>query len=283
MKKVIFVFFVFILSIVVVGCSNTTEQEARLNIAVTIVPEEAFVKNVGGDYVNVLTIIPPGYSPANHEPSAKMMADLSKVDAYFAIGVPAEEGNIFPKVTDLNLIKLHEEVVKVYPDREFAPDNRDPHIWLSIKRVKVMIEIIADELSRLDPDMESYYQENASNYLEDLDELDQKIIDVFNDKESKMFMIFHPSLGYFSEDYDLMMYALELDGKEATINHLQDMIDLALANNIQTVFHQAEIDSEQVQSFIEEIDGELVKINPLSSDYIDNLFDIALKIGDSLS
>ena len=283
MKKVIFVFFVFILSIVVVGCSNTTEQEARLNIAVTIVPEEAFVKNVGGDYVNVLTIIPPGYSPANHEPSAKMMADLSKVDAYFAIGVPAEEGNIFPKVTDLNLIKLHEEVVKVYPDREFAPDNRDPHIWLSIKRVKVMIEIIADELSRLDPDMESYYQENASNYLEDLDELDQKIIDVFNDKESNMFMIFHPSLGYFSEDYDLMMYALELDGKEATINHLQDMIDLALANNIQTVFHQAEIDSEQVQSFIEEIDGELVKINPLSSDYIDNLFDIALKIGDSLS
>ena len=283
MKKVIFVFFVFILSIVVVGCSNTTEQEARLNIAVTIVPEEAFVKNVGGDYVNVLTIIPPGYSPANHEPSAKMMADLSKVDAYFAIGVPAEEGNIFPKVTDLNLIKLHEEVVKVYPDREFAPDNRDPHIWLSIKRVKVMIEIIADELSRLDPDMESYYQENASNYLEDLDELDQKIIDVFNDKESNMFMIFHPSLGYFSEDYDLMMYALELDGKEATINHLQEMIDLALANNIHTVFHQAEIDSEQVQSFIEEIDGELVKINPLSSDYIDSLFDIALKIGDSLS
>ncbi|MFA7076370.1 MAG: zinc ABC transporter substrate-binding protein [Candidatus Izemoplasmatales bacterium] len=283
MKKTFLLLFILILSFMIVGCQNTTQQNSRLNIAVTIVPEEAFVKNIGGEYINVLTIIPPGYSPANHEPSAKMMAELSDVDAYFAIGVPAEEGNIFPKVSELNLIKLHEEVAKVYPDREFAPGNRDPHIWLSIKRVKVMIEVIATELSRLDPEMETFYWQNAHSYLEELDVLNQKIIDEFASVEHNMFMVFHPSFGYFADDYGLVMNALELDGKEATINHLQDMIDLAKANDIHKVFYQAEINSEQVESFIEEIDGELVRIDPLSSDYIDNLYKISIEIGDSLS
>lgn len=283
MKKIsVLLLFAFI-AIANISCQNNSFDDARVKVAVSILPQEAFVKNVGKENVGVLTIIPPGYSPANYEPSAKTMAQLSKVDVYFTIGVPTESGNILPDVEELNMVRLEEEVRAVYDDREFAAGNRDPHIWLSIKRVKVMVQVIADELSRIDPEMADFYQDNANDYLAELDECHNQALEIFEGKTMRLFMLFHPSFGYFADDYGLEMHALELDGKEATIKHLQDMIDLARDNDIHMVFHQAEISSDQVQSFIEEIDGVLVQLNPLSSDYISNFLIIANAIGESLS
>lgn len=283
MKKLSYILLVLFLVIVFIACDSNTTDESRLQVAVSITPQAAFVDNIGKEYVNVLTVIPPGYSPANYEPSAKTMASLSEVDVYFTIGVPTEAGNILPEVETLNTIHLDENVRSVYPDLEFSPGSRDPHIWLSIKRVKVMVQAIADELARLDPEMSDFYLDNAEDYLSELDTLNQEISDIYTSKTMRKFIVFHPSYRYFADEYNLEMYALEQDGKEATVSHLQAMIDLAKDNNIRVIFYQSEIDSSQVESFSEEISGEGVSLNPLAYDYINNLRSLAEAIGDSLS
>ncbi len=283
MKKISFTLLFLILGIVFIACDSNTTDDSRLQVAVSITPQAAFVDNVGKEYVNVLTVIPPGYSPANYEPSAKTMASLSEVDVYFTIGVPTEAGNILPEVETLNTVHLADKVREVYADLEFSPGSRDPHIWLSIKRVKVMVQAIADELARLDPEMSDYYLDNARDYISELDTLDQEISEFYTNKTMRKFIVFHPSYRYFAEEYNLEMYALEQDGKEATVSHLQAMIDLARANDIHVIFYQSEIDSSQVESFAEEITGEGVSLNPLAYDYIANLRSLAEAIGDSLS
>lgn len=283
MKKISYVFLFLFLGIVFTACSANTTEDVRLQVAVSITPQAAFVDNVGKEYVNVMTVIPPGYSPANYEPSAKAMASLSEVDVYFTIGVPTEAGNILPEVETLNTVHLAEKVREVYSDLEFSPGSRDPHIWLSIKRVKVMVQAIADELARLDPEMRDYYLDNASDYLSELDTLDQEIFEFYNNKTMRKFIVFHPAYRYFADEYNLEMYALEQDGKEATVSHLQAMIDLARDNEIHVIFYQSEVDSSQVESFAEEIDGEGVSLNPLAYDYIANLRNLAEEIRDSLS
>jgi len=55
-----------------------------------------------------------------------------------------------------------------------------------------------------------------------------------------------------------------------------------LANNITTVFYQAEIDSSQVAAFAEEIHGDMVMLDPLSADYLNNLLDMATHILEAL-
>ena len=131
----------------VTGCSSNEKAEAnkginkKLIIAVTIVPEQAFVEAVCGDLVEIVTLVPPGNSPENYEPSPKEMKKFSKASLYFSIGVPTEEANILPNVGDVKIISLQDEVSSIYQDRTFASGGRDPHIWLSPKRVKVMIEI----------------------------------------------------------------------------------------------------------------------------------------------
>lgn len=267
------------------GCAAgdaTTESPDKPVIAVTIVPEKTFVEAVCGDLAEVVTMVPPGNSPGNYEPTPQEMEQLEKASLYFAIGVPTEEANILPNIKDIKTIALHEEVALVYPERKFASGERDPHIWLSPKRVKVMIETISRELGRFDPENKQIYNDNAKAYLEKLEELDREILSALEGANNRKFIVYHPAFGYLADDYDLQMYALEEEGKEATIQHLEDMIDLALAENIKVIFYQEEIDSSQSEAFAEEINGETIQLAPLAADYIDNLKKMARTMGDTI-
>ncbi len=262
------------------GCANKKEDVNKKSevdkptVAVSIVPEKTFVEAVCGDLVNVVVLIPPGNSPENYEPTPKEMTEFNEAIAYFAIGVPTEEANILPLASDLDqlkIVKLNEVVAEVYPELEIAPGERDPHIWLSPKRVKVMINVIAEEMGKIDPDHKEQFTENGKKYLEQLDTLDQNLKIAVDAASTKKFIVFHPSLGYIANDYGLTMYSLEKNGKEATANQLEEIIDFAKKENIKALFYQAEISSKQADSFAQEIGGKTVLLEPLSGDYIENL------------
>lgn len=62
----------------------------KISVFVSIVPQQYFVQQIGKDLVDVQVMVQPGASPATYEPKPKQMADLSKTNIYFAIGVPYE-------------------------------------------------------------------------------------------------------------------------------------------------------------------------------------------------
>ena len=262
----------------VAGCSKDKAESKKLVIAVTILPEKTFAEAVCGDLAEVVVMVPPGNSPETYEPSPKQMAQFSKANLYFALGVATEEANILPKakgIKELKVIKLQEDVAKVYPDIEIAPGERDPHIWLSPKRAKIMVEAIAREMGTLDPKNKATYEKNAKAYLAELDLLDKDIKQALKGVENKKFVVFHPAFGYLAADYNLKMYALEEEGKESTPQRLRAMIDLAKAENIKAIFYQAEISSKQAQAFANELGGKTVQLEPLAANYIENYKNMA--------
>ncbi len=259
------------------GCANeatTTTAKEKPIVAVSIVPQKTFVEAVCGDMAEVIAMVPPGNSPANYEPTPKEMEQFSKAKLYFAIGVPTEEANIMPKAKEINemkIIKLQEEVAKAYPDRELAPGKRDPHIWLSPRRAVVMVQSIAQEMGELDSANKEKYEENAQKYIAELEDLDKQLETALKDVENNKFIVFHPAFGYLADDYNLQMYALEQDGKEATPQRLEEMVDLAKQEKIKAIFYQAEVSSKQAEAFAEEIGGKTIQLAPLAPNYIDNL------------
>jgi zinc transport system substrate-binding protein len=272
--------YLIVLSIVcpVAACSVPKDAglvDSRLTIAVTIPPQKAFVAAVCGDRADIEVLVPPGNSPGNYEPDAMQMQQLSGADVYFTIGVATEKANILPRVSHLPVFDLAAAVSEHYPDRLLAPESRDPHIWLSVRRVKVMIEVIADEVSRLDPEYASLYQANAQDYLEQLDTLEQDMAALLSGASGQTVLVYHPSFGYLADEYGLEMLALEQDGKEATPQHLQELVDLACQKSIRTIFCQAEIDSRQSAAFAEEIGASIVVLYPLAEDYLENMRAIA--------
>ncbi len=274
-KKVALIVLVSCFIISVTACGDNIENNGKVNVAVSIVPQETFVKAVGGDLVSVVTMIPAGASAENYQPTVKQMAAFEQSDVYFSIGVPAEETNIIPNVGDVKVVSMVEKVEAVYDSITFENGVRDPHMWLSPKRVIVMIEAICDELSVIDVENKDVYEANAKSYIEELNSLDLTIKDALSNMKNKAFIVYHPAFGYLASDYGLTMYALEEEGKEATVEHLAEMVDFAKENNIKVIFYQAEIDSNQSQTFADEIGGKTSKLEPLSPDYINNLKSMA--------
>lgn len=282
------------------GCTQQNkEQDNRLKVAVSIVPQKTFVEKIAGDLAEVTVMIPPGNSPANYQPTPKEMKDFSDAQLYFAIGVPAEEANIRPKISELNenmkVVNLAEKVAEVYPDRFFQAENeeehegnakeetekehehqgRDPHIWLSPKRVIVMVEEMRDALIQLDSENKSVYEENAQNYIQELETLDKEIQKTLQGVDSPSFIIYHPSFGYFAEDYGLNMVAIEENGKTATAQGIKEVVDFANEKEIKVIFYQEEFDSNQAETVAKEIGGETLKVAPLAPNYIENMMEIS--------
>ncbi len=254
------------------------EEREKLTVAVTIVPQQAFVKEIAGDLVDVVLMVPPGNSPGNYEPTPQEIQMFSDAAVYFSIGTPTEEPNILPHAEEMGtieVVRLQDVVAAKYPDREISPGRRDAHIWLSPKRAMVMVETMAEKISSLDETNRQTYEQNAAMFISQLEELDQYLLNTLDNLSSNKFIVFHPAFGYLADDYGLEMYALEQDGKEATPERLKEMIDFAKGEGIKVIFYQKEIDSPQSRSFAEEIGGETIRIAPLSPDYIDNLKKIA--------
>ena len=256
-------------------------QEAKPIVAVTIVPQATFVNAIAGDAVEIITMVPPGSSPETYEPTPQQMVEFSKAATYFAIGIAVEETKVLPSIGDIPVVDLAEAVREEYPDRMFDENERDEHIWLSPKRVKVMVQAMTEELVRLMPENKDAFQKNSQAYVALLDELDQELVDIFAEMSPKIFIVYHPAFGYIAEDYNLEMVALEEEGKESTPQQLQSVVDLAKEQALKSVFYQQEVDSRQATSFAEEIKGSAVQLSPLSAEYIENMKTMALAIAEA--
>ena len=275
-----------LLAAVLGGCGAVSTQQTDSGkpvVAVTIVPEETFVKKVCGDLVDTIVVVPPGYSPESYEPSPVEMAKFSRAEVYFTVGVPVESASVLSYASkDTEIVSLADACAKKYDELQID-GGRDPHIWLSPKRAVVMVQTIADKMSSLDPANSDTYEANAEDYIAEIQNTDSQIIDLLSGLESRSFIVFHPAFGYFAADYDLQMYSLEKNGKEATATELAEMVDFAKENGIKTIFYQAEIDSSQSEAFAEEIGGNTVKLDPLSADYTNNLLLMAQTLAEGMS
>lgn len=271
------------------GCKSSSPMNTKSTdkqiIAVSIEPEKTFVEAVVGDAYEVIVLIPPGNSPSNYEPTPQEIQKFNDAIVYFSIGVPTEASNINDLAKEnagLTIVPLHEIVSAVYPDVEMAPGQRDSHIWLSPKRVMIMVEAIAQKMGEINPDELALYTTNAKAYIEQLKDLDAEITSTFVTLENRKFIAFHPAFGYLADDYAMQMFSLEENGKEATPQRIREMIDFAKAENIKVVFYQAEISSKQAESFADEIGAQMILLDPLSGDYISNLRKMIQVIAEGL-
>jgi len=280
-KKILFLSLVLGIAVMLMLTACNKEESVdsnKLKVAVTIEVEKDFVEGVAGDLVDVVTLVPKGGSPETYEASPLETSKFQAADIFFAMELPVENGKNIPKGGKFITVNLADAVRDKYEERYFAPGSRDHHIWLSPKRVIVMVEKIAATLIEKDPLNKDVYMKNKEEYIKKLEKLDLDIQEMFKDKSQKTFLIYHPALGYFADEYGLEMLAFEEEGKEAEPKHIGELIDIAKAKNIKGIITTEEISSKQVDAFAEEIGGKVIVVEVLAKDYIGSMENMAKKI-----
>ena len=257
------------------GVTFFSGPHAKPTVVVSVPPQQTFVWEVAGDLVNVVTMLPPGANHETYSPPPQDMEKFSQAKLYLAIGLPTERTGIMPKATELNrslkVVDIQNEVAKTYVPRYFAPDDQDPHIWLSPKRAALMVRLTARELGGMDPANKNLYLANAENYVSRIEAADREVRGMFQSLPNRTFIVYHPAFGYFADDYGLTMVALEEEGKEADPGRMRGIIDMAREKGVKTIFFQEDIDGRQSKTFAEELGGRAEKISPMAANYIDNL------------
>lgn len=270
MKKIILLL-VTLIAISPIFAQGKKEINEKPIIAVSIIPQATFVEKVAKDKVDIVTLIPKGSSPANYEPTPKQRIEFEKAALYFSIGVPSEEFSILPMVNKkTKVVYLADEVAKTYPSL-YIGDSRDPHIWLSPKRVIVIIDIISEQLSTLDPDNKDFYKKNAEEYKAEIQDSIDKINESLKNYQNKSFLVYHPAFNYFASDFNLNMLSIEEEGKTPTPKSLINIIETAKEKGIKNIYYQAEIAAEQSVAFSKELGGKAILLDPLSPNYLSNL------------
>jgi len=274
---------------------------ANINAVVSIVPQETFLKKIGGDKVNVTTMIKPGNSPHTYEPKPSQMKDISKADIYFTIDVEFEHNwlkkfqnqnkSMIVKYMGDNIAKIKMEAHSHHDEHkdhdhkkhedhdehdEHEEGGEDPHVWTSPANVKIIAQNIFKELSKLDKENTAYYKKNLDMFLKEIEQTDKKIKSLFkNTPKHTKFMVFHPAWGYFAKKYDLEQLAIESGGKNPKPKQLAHLIDEAKEEKVQAVLTAPEFSTKSAKQIAKEVGVPVIKISPLNPKWSENLINLA--------
>lgn len=257
------------------GCDREAVTTGKTVVAVTILPQAGFVEAVGGDRVEVVVMVPPGASPHTYEVTPDQMTKLSNAKMYAKVGSPIEfELAWMDKLIAVNKSMLVVDCSKgIDLTQSQDPDEPglDPHIWLSVKNAKIMVQNICDGLEQVDAVNKAYYEEHCTAYLEELTKLDSDLAVDLSGVKNRSFIVFHPAFGYFARDYNLKQIAVEQEGKEPDADYIVRLIEEAKESNIRVVFVSPQYSTKSAESIAKEIGGKVVIIDPLAKDFIGNM------------
>lgn len=266
-------------------------------LTVSILPQKFFVNRIAGNRWKITVMIPPGHNPATYEPTVSQMKNLTGSSIYFRIGHIPFEGvwmktfiNLNPqmKVVDtsagIELIQTHHyHHHSNQEDRHNESTGVDPHIWLSPKSVKTIAKHIYENLAEADPPYQSVYLDNYQKFLLEIDRLDMEVKQSLKDASGKKFLVFHPAWSYFARDYMLIQIPIETEGKHPKPADLKKLIDVARSEDIRFIIVQKQFDTHSAEAIMKDINGQVIRLDPLAENWSSNLKTIAKRLKNSLT
>jgi len=266
---------ILLIFILLIG-SKWVQARPPIQVAVSIPPQAYFVKQVGGNQVRVIILLPPGANPATFEPKATTLLSLSRAKIYFRIHVPFEEAW-------MNKFRAVNRRMKVVDTtREIKRINNDPHVWLAPLLVKIQAKTICEEFKALDPAGRENYERNLRRFNQSLDELSARINRLFRNLKRRTILVYHPCWGYFAKEFGLTQIAIERGGKAPGAAAMAEIMKSARLHGIHCVFAQPQFDTKSAQIIARQINGRLVLIDPLAEKWDLNLLNVAGKMADCL-
>lgn len=299
MKKILskIISFAIIISLFVAcGKDNVknNQKEEKQTIYTSFYALQSITKEIVGDKMEVKNLIPNGQGVHHWEPTAKDMKDLYKGSAILVNGLNLETWTEKFKsaLTDLKLVEVskgvnlletahhHEEgedhehehehehkgenkdVVKPMTEKEekhHSHGKYDPHIWLSLRNMKVVAKNICEQVISMDKANESYYKENLKKVENRLDELDKKYSDELKNSRTKSIITSHEAFAYLFNDYGLKQIAIEgLNSEsEPDLAKMKSIVEQAKKEGLKYVFYEELSESKVEETIAKEIGGQV--------------------------
>ena len=216
------------------ACGNINKSEKKdvstnnkLKIYTTAFAFQSFTEQIGGKYVDVESIYPPGADMHSFEPTQKEMVNIAKSDLFIysnqdmdpvakkIAGSINNEHLKLPVAANLkqaDLLSNHEhdhehegheahEEHDEHEGHDHEEGSKQPHMWLDPVLNKKMVKAMKDDLVKKDSRHKAYYEKRYKQLIADLDDINHKMKDITSNSKRDTVVISHDSIGYLANRY----------------------------------------------------------------------------------
>ncbi|MBT2690323.1 zinc ABC transporter substrate-binding protein [Bacillus sp. ISL-47] len=247
MKKAI-IFLTLGLILVLSACTDEPPakeggENKKETVYTTVYPLQYFTERIGGDFIQVETVYPPGSDEHTFEPSQKDMMNLADSDLFIFVGLGLEgfvekaketlkNENVTMAAAGENIEFVHSEdnhdaaheeeghsEEHSGEEEESHSDDHsgeaeegnddhnhgdiDPHVWLDPLYAKEMAKSVKAALAEQMPEHEEQFEKNYQELAQELDDLHSDFEQTIKNAKHKEFIVSHAAYGYWEERYGL--------------------------------------------------------------------------------
>ena len=289
MKRLFALLLALTLAVSLVGCGpRQRAEDGKLQVVCTVFPYYDFARQIGGDDVDVTLLVAAGKETHSFEPTPLDVITLSESDVFLYNGGESEAWvedilsaageniavtlPLMPQVSALaeewaeGMEGGHDDHDHDHDSEDHSHDSDDieydEHVWTSPVLAKTLCQAICDALCQADPAHQEGYQSRLTDYLAQLDQLDEAFRDTVAAGQRRL-LVFGDRfpLLYFCREYDLD-YRAAFHGcagdTEPSLATLKYLIDVVEEQEIPVVY-TIELSSRKVAQAIAETTGAQVR------------------------
>ncbi|GAA1867622.1 metal ABC transporter substrate-binding protein [Myceligenerans crystallogenes] len=258
-----------------------------VSVLASFYPLQYVAEQVGGEHVQVDNLTPPSADPHDLELSPAQARRIGQVDlVVFQSGLqPAVDEGIEARApahvvdaagfADLAAAEADEHAGEEHAGEEHAEDEHageehehgatDPHFWLDPSRLAALGQVVADELSAVDPEHADDYAAGAAKLGRDLEELDQEFADGLATCAGSTVVTSHAAFAYLADRYSLEQVGLTSFDPEAEPSpaRLREVAGIARENDVTTVFSETLVSLEVAETLAGDLGLRTATLDPL--------------------
>jgi ABC-type Zn uptake system ZnuABC Zn-binding protein ZnuA len=226
--------------------ASPTQAGGRLRVVATTTVFADIVRQIGGDAVDVTSILPSGVGPEDYEPRPDDARRIADADLVVSNGVGLDD--FLDKLikaagtTGVDQIVLGDGI----PTIEVGGEP-NPHFWLDPSLVeRFYVPAIRDRLTRRRPAAATDVAARATAYIDQLKALDAdnaRKVATLPEGHRKL-VTFHDAFPYFAQHYgfELVGVVLQNPGQEPSAGDLAALVAKIKAAHVRAVFSEAQFD-----------------------------------------
>ena len=269
------------------GKPEKQNTDTKPTIALSILPQQYFVQRIAGDLVSSVVLVGEGQSPHSYEPTPSQMAALAKAKAWILSGTDFEEvlvdkvSSLYPnllvidgtKGVTFRSLEEHDHEEGEDPDHAVDGDSleRDRHTWLGWSSAKILAGHVLETAITLLPEQKVLLEANHQQLIEEIDATFLSLKERLAPLAGRKVFVYHPSFGYFFDEFDLIQEAVEIGGKEPTARDLSLLIQKAKSENAVALFVQKQFPLASAQTVAKAAGAKVLALDPLASDWMGNI------------
>jgi zinc transport system substrate-binding protein len=247
--------------------TNTSQNssQAKINVVASFYPIYYFTKAVGDDRINLSVLIPFGSEPHDYDPTIQQVQKVNSANLLVYNGASMEEPWIH-NVSPQNKVDASTGITLLSNPGD--PDIKgpyDPHLWLNPVTAIKEVQNIRDGLDKVDPKNSAYYNQNAQNFIGQLNKLDAAFRGNLTSSNcaKRDFIPFHLAFAYFAKQYGLNVHPIHeglTPNGEVLPQKLVEVVNLAKKLGLKMIYSEDLIDPRSAQAIAEQIPGAKVQV-----------------------